>query len=147
MKGEIFLRVTIVHPPRDVVFCLQRGSTELVAPARATETEITFDLSVRVADNRADGRPNVLGPFAQGPPAGRFLYVNSGTPAGQPDSCWTRRAKVPLSGITWPMVEDALANSNMVLEARIAGTAGDGGPACATVLLLDAGWRVVPAGP
>ncbi len=41
---------------------------------------------------RADGLPNFLGPFVQGPPVGLFVYVNSGTLAGQSDSCWTRRS-------------------------------------------------------
>jgi hypothetical protein len=38
---------------------------------------------------------------------------------------------------------EALATPGAVIEARIAGTAKDGGPACATVGLLDGGWRVV----
>jgi hypothetical protein len=49
---------------------------------------------------------------------------------------------VPVRDITWEMVEEVLSGKDMVLEARIAGAAGDGGPACATVPLLDGGWRV-----
>jgi len=64
------------------------------------------------------------------------------TLAGEVPSCWTRRAKVPLAGIT-----DALIATGEILEARFAGTARDGGPACATVPLLDGGWHAVrPAG-
>jgi len=39
------------------------------------------------------------GPFVQGRPGSRFVYVNSGTYAGDQKSCWSRRAKVPLTGI------------------------------------------------
>jgi hypothetical protein len=45
-------------------------------------------------------------------------------------------------GITWELIDEALSKLSAVLEARIAGTAGDGGPACATVRLLDGGWKV-----
>lgn len=67
------------------------------------------------------------------------MYVNSGASAGQADSCWTRRAKIGLKEIGWDLVDRALAQSSS-LEAKIAGKAGDGGPACATVRLLGVGW-------
>lgn len=141
MERNLPLRITLLQPPRDVVFCLQRGKTEIVSQVRSVGDDLSFDLSLRLGE-RPGGLPNFLGPFAQGPPAGRFVYVNSGTSAGQPGSCWTRRAKIPLSAITWPMIEEVLAASDRILEARIAGTAKDGGPACATVPLLGGGWQV-----
>ena len=85
MKGEIPIRVRIVGPPRGVHFRVQRGRSDLDDPTRVTDGEISFDLTLRVGDARPDGLPNFLGPYAQGPPAGRFLYVNSGTLAGQTD--------------------------------------------------------------
>jgi hypothetical protein len=144
MEGEVRLRVVVVRPPRGVRFAVQRGKAELVEPALQTETEVSFDLTMRVRDGRPDGLPNFLGPFAQGPPAGRFVYVTSGTLAGERESCWTRRAKIHLSGITWAMIEDVLSGAAEVLEARFVGTARDGGPACATVPLLDGGWSIAP---
>jgi hypothetical protein len=71
------------------------------------------------------------------------VYITSGTLAGQADSCWTRKAKVHLSGITWKLIEQVLSTPDSTLEARIAGMAGDGGPACATVPLLENGWRIL----
>jgi len=50
---------------------------------------------------------------------------------------------VPLGGITSDLIAAALAG-DVALEARIEGTARDGGPACATVPLLGDGWRLVP---
>jgi hypothetical protein len=71
------------------------------------------------------------------------MYVNSGKRAGQGDSRWDRRAKAPLTGITQQMIESLEQQPGARLETRIAGAAGVGGPACATVPLLEGGWRVV----
>ena len=139
-EQEIPLRITLMRPPSGVVFCLQRGRADLVSPTEAAGEQVSFDFALRVHGDRNAGPPNLRGAFAQGPPATRFVYVNSGTSAGQEDSCWTRRAKVPLAGITWELIEQAISNPGTVLEARIPGTAKDGGPVCASVPLLEGGW-------
>jgi hypothetical protein len=138
--SDVALRVVLVRPPAGVRFRLQRGRHELVAPASATAEEIVCDLEVR-AVAKPDGGVDFRGPFVQGKPGERFVYVCSGTSAGQPDSCWTRRMKVPLAGITREMADEAVRDGR-VLRARFAGTAGDGGPACATCRPLD-GWSLV----
>ena len=140
MERELPLRITVVHPPSGVTFCLQQGKADLVAPTEASDERLSFDFALRVHGDRTSGPPNLRGPLAQGPPAGRFVYVNSGTLAGQADSCWTRRAKVHLAGITWELIDQALASPGTPLEARLQGTAKDGGPACASVPLLEGGW-------
>ena len=98
----------------------------------------------RFAFDPATAPINFLGPFTQGPPASRFVYVNSGTMAGESATPWTRRAKIPLAGITTAMVKRALAAPSARIEARIQGTARDGGPACATCRPIGSGWSVVP---
>lgn len=138
---EIPLRITLVRPPSGVVFCLQRGRADLVSPTEAAGEQISFDFALRVHGDRTSGPPNLRGAFAQGPPATRFVYVNSGTLARQEGSCWTRRAKVPLSGITWELIERVVSEPGTILEARIPGIAKDGGPVCASVPLLEGGWR------
>ena len=67
--------------------------------------------------------------------------MNSGKQAGEVESCWDRRAKVPLGGVDALLIEHATA-AGAVIEAQIAGTGRDGGPACATVPLIS-GWRVI----
>jgi Family of unknown function (DUF5990) len=142
--GEITLRVVVLDPPPGVAWRMQRGREGLVDAVSAADGALIFEAPVRVGGRRADGGPNLLGPFAHGRPDDRFLYVNSGTSAGQPGSPWSRRAKVRLGGIGWDLVDHALGDPRTVLEARLEGTGRDGGPACAGVALLDGGWRAVP---
>lgn len=132
----------MVNPPAGVQWRLQEGRDDLIQPLHLQPNEIHFECSLRIGPPRG-GQPNFLGAAAQGPADARFVYINSGRRAGQLATLWDRRAKVPLCGISMAMVEAVLADAGMVLEARIAGTGKDGGPACATVPLLEP-WRVVP---
>jgi len=131
---NVSLRIVVENPP--VRFAVQRGKDELLEATSSSAKEQVFEFAVRARDDRSDG-PNFLGPFAQGPAGDRFVYVNSGIMAGDANVDWQRRAKVPLNGITWNMIK-----KGDVIEARISGTARDGGPACATVPLLGAGWKI-----
>lgn len=136
--SELRLRVNVLDPPKDVRIQMQRGRSDLVPPARESRGALQFDFTVRIG-KRPNGEPNFLGPMAQGPPDARFVYVNSGTLAGQPESCWTRRAKIPLTGITWTLIE-AAHRDGAVLEADMPGVGRDGGPTCAMVKSIS--WRV-----
>jgi hypothetical protein len=142
MIRELPLCITLVDPPRGVTFCLQRGKAELVPPSADSGKQITFDLTVNVDMSLQDKPPSFRGPFVQGPLAARFIYINSGTYARQTNTVWSRRAKVQLGGITWELIEQALAAPGTVLQAQLMGTGRDGGPVCATVPLLDGGWQV-----
>lgn len=144
MDKELQLRIVVERPPAGVWLRVQRGRDGLLPPSREDADAVVFDFAVRVAD-AADGGMVLRGELTQGPPAARFVYVNAGKRAGQAHSCWERRAKVPLAGITPELAREALAAPGAVIEARIAGTGRDGGPACATVPLLGAGWHVVRA--
>ena len=138
---EIQMRIVVIDPPEGVVFALQRGKGELISSMMASGADLSFEFTVRVGADK-DELPNFLGPYVQGPRGGRFVYINSGLMAGQADSCWSRRAKIGLQGITWSLIKQMDATPAGVLEARIAGKGKDGGPACATVKLLGSGWRV-----
>jgi hypothetical protein len=134
------LRLIVVEPAPGVTIRVQQGRCDLLSPIRANDAEAVFEFDVRVG-TRPNGAPNFLGDFAQGPADGRFVYLNAGVLAGQADSCWERRAKIPLS-ITSQQVADAIERQRP-LEARIQGRGRKGGPVCALVPLLD-GWRVAP---
>ena len=147
-KSELPLRIVVRDPVPGVVLALQCGATgraTLIGPVEASAEELAFDLAVTLDGCTGDGAPRLLGPFVQGPPAARFVYVNVGAAAGQPGSVWNRRAKVPLGGIDWPLIEEVRAGCRLV--ADIHGRARDGGPACATVPLLAPGWRLVLSPP
>lgn len=135
---SLALRLVVVAPPPDVMFCIQGKPGERFDEVRSKGADLTFDFTVNHAGELPDGAPRFLGKVVQGPPAARFVYLCSGTLAGDPESCWTRRAKIPLAGI--PL---ELCRSGRRLEARIDGRARDGGPACATVPLLGKGWRPI----
>jgi len=135
-------RITVVNPPAGVQFAMQRGRHDLVEASRSSADRISFDFTLRLGPPLPNGLPNFLGEFAQGTPSDRFVYVNSGQSAGQHDSIWNRRAKIKLAGISIELLTKALALPDATLEAEIAATARDGGPACATVPILGKGWHI-----
>ena len=142
-KLLLLIRLLVVDPPAGVTFAVQRGRDELVSPVMASHALIVFQFHVQVADASTQP-PRLVGEFTQGPPKARFVYINSGTLAGQAGSCWTRRAKVLLGDITATLIDATHRTSGFVLEATISGTGRDGGPACASVPLLGDGWTVQP---
>lgn len=146
-EQELRLRITLRRPPEGVRFALQRGRSDLVDAQDATGADLSFDLTVRVRYAEEGLPPRFLGPFTQGPPAARFVYVNSGKSAGQTNTCWDRRAKIPLTTITTPLIAATVETRGAVLEAVVQGTGKDGGPVCASVQLLDGGWHVQYAEP
>ena len=132
------LRIVVVAPPRGVWFSLQPEPGVFEQRCRSGDGDLTFELEVRVGVPSA-AAPRLLGAHVKGPPDKRFVYLGVGKHAGDVSSCWDRRIKVPLGEVTRELVE-AIRDEHM-LEARIAGTGRDGGPACATVPLLAPGWR------
>jgi hypothetical protein len=133
---DVRFRIIVQGPLRGVTYAVQRGRDGLLEPVRATDDELVFEFPLTIADLDAIP-PRLTGKFAQGPPSSRFVYVNSGSMAGEQDSCWRRRAKVRLDGIARSALEQVAGRPAAVLEARIAGKSRDGGPACATVPLLS----------
>ncbi|MEI6525823.1 MAG: DUF5990 family protein [Planctomycetota bacterium] len=148
-KSEIAvpLRIVLVAPPPGVDFGIQEGKGndyKTISIQRSKVGTLTLDCTINIKGNRADGPPNFAGPISQGPPTGRFIYIDIGKSAGQFDSCWQRRIKIPLEGITWEMIDSVLEKPKRLLQATIPGTGKDGGPSCATVKPMD-GWKVVKA--
>jgi hypothetical protein len=139
---DLWLRVVVRDAPPGVKFAMQRGKSELLDPIGHTETELVFDLPVRAVAKPGSNTPNILGPYAHGPASDRFLYLNSGTMAGQTQTVWTRRAKLKTAGISWALVCEASAQGKAVLFAEVHGRARDAGPCCGTVPLLNGGWQV-----
>lgn len=145
MDSEVLLRFVLVAPPAGVAYGIQHGSGnryESHGVQIGTGADIEFDFSMNVRDNRPDGTPNFTGPYAQGSPDSRFVYIGVGTHAGQTGTAWSRRMKVPLQGITWTQIHESHRLPNSRLTVHIPGTGKDGGPNCATVKFTKA-WTVV----
>jgi hypothetical protein len=140
-ERSILVRVCVTDPVPGCAYGLQRrdGSVDQIQVGAVVALQFTTSVTLRLtADSTRDPR----GLHVHGPRHGRFLYINSGTLAGQPGSCWTRRAKVPLLGID-AAVPLALEAMPPLIETTVAGRAKDGGPVCASVRLLIP-WRHAP---
>lgn len=145
MDQELTLRIILEKPPAGVDFGLQKGrgnDYETIQKQRSKRDDLVFDCPVRLKANLDNSPPTFLGPMVQGPPNQRFVYLDIGTYAGQADGCWSRRLKIPLSGITREMISRALADPRSTIETRVPGTGKDGGPTCGTVKPF-AGWQLV----
>jgi len=146
-EKSLSLQIILVAPPPGVDFGIQEGKGndyKTIAVQRSKAGNLTLECVINVKGNRSDGPPNFIGPISQGPPSGRFIYIDIGKSAGQFDSCWQRRIKIPLETITWEMIDSVLEKPKRLLQATIPGTAKDGGPSCATMKPID-GWKVVKA--
>jgi hypothetical protein len=132
------MRIKVMRPPSGVVMKVQRGRDELLPPIAGSADSIAFEFDILV--HVSDGRPNFLGPFAQGPKDSRFVYVNSGTYAGQKETSWARRAKISLMQIDKEQILEILNDPTSRLETSFAGTGSDGGPTCASVKGIE--WKV-----
>jgi hypothetical protein len=147
MEQQMMCRIVLEAPPAGVDFALQEGhgsKFELVQKQRGKGTDLRFDVRLSIRDTANEIEPDFRGAAVQGPRGQRFIYINSGVYAGQAGTQWARRLKVPLSGITREMVERLLADPRSLLEARVPGSARDGGPNAATVKQF-AGWKLARA--
>jgi hypothetical protein len=138
MEQELKLRIVLESPPPGIDFGLQKGGGndyQTIQTQRSTTGDLSFEFSVRAREGK-EGQPNFLGPFVQGPSQERFVYIDIGTYAGQQNTQWSRRLKVPLWTINWELVK-----KGKTLETHIAGTGKDGGPTCATPKPFN-GWQV-----
>lgn len=143
MPDDLGLRIVLTGPPRGYAFCLQRGKgarSERLDYVEAEAGDVAFELNVTVREGRCPDVPDFAGPFVQGRPGGRFVYVCVGRCSTRTEPRWEGRVKVPLASITWSQVRAALGGG--VLEARYAASRPDGRPVYASVELTGDGWAV-----
>jgi hypothetical protein len=118
---------------------IQKGDT-VIEDVLANAEEVSFTVPLRVGRNAKTGRPNFLGPFAQGPADGRFIYLCWGE---RDDGRWEgfRRAKILLDPLDWGIVGRA-ANSDTPIEALVSATDASGGPISATLRDSNVRWEL-----
>jgi hypothetical protein len=143
---EITLKIILLSPPPGIDYGLQKGSGsnyEAIQKQRSGSGDLSFQFSIETKGDRVkDQVPDFRGPFVQGPINGRFIYIDIGALAGQEGQlAW--RLKIPLTGISWQMLEQISSDSLAYLETRVPGTHKNGGPNCATVKPFE-GWILKP---
>ena len=104
---------------------IQQGKDVVQAVKLPIET-VVFDAELRVGNDSSQGAPNFLGPFAQGSAQDRFVYLCWGS---RHLGLWAgfRRAKLPLSKVTWTDIEQNHVHVSVLC------TDAKGGPICATI--------------
>lgn len=143
MNQELSIRIILESPPPGVDFGIQKGSGnnyETILKQRSSDKDLCFEFKISVKEKDAASY-NFAGAYVHGPSNERFIYVDIGTAAGQFDSVWTRRLKIPLRDISAETIQQLLADSSLILETKVPGTGKDGGPNCATVKPFP-GWHI-----
>jgi hypothetical protein len=143
MESEITLQIILIKPTPGVIFGLQKGSGskyETVQKQIPVSNDLAFACTIKVKGDRSKAEaPRFSGGFVQGPADNRFVYIDIGTCAGQIGTVWSRRLKIPLTGITWKDIDSL--SGNAMLQTLVPGTGRDGGPNCATVKPFE-GWHI-----
>ncbi len=143
MEHILTVKIILEKPTPGVDYGLQEGKGndfKTIQTKRGNGKDLEFKCSVRV-NFTDDKNPVFLGPCTQGPPGHRFIYIDIGTCAGQKDSCWSRRLKIPLSDITVEMIQQVLSDPKKFIETIVPGSGKGGGPNCGTVKPFN-GWKL-----
>ena len=143
MESEITLRIILTSPIPGAMWVLQKGSGstyDTVQKQMSASGDLSFKFTVKVkGDSSKDKLRKFSGSYVQGPSDNKFVYIDIGTAAGQTGSIWSRRLKIPLTGITWEHIESFTRNPSVIMETHVPGTGKDGGPNSATVEPFE-GW-------
>jgi hypothetical protein len=108
----------------------RRGkSDDLFGLVRGDAGSATWTLECTVTPTSAGN--DLKGPYIQGPPGGRFIYLSWGSVAGAGSFGMFRRAKLWLDTIPPEVLRDAVDRG--VLVGRVGLTDRQGNPLCASV--------------
>lgn len=145
MNEEITIQIILERPFPGVLYALQKGTGALYESIQAqvaSDHDLIFDGVIKLkGDGVKYDYPDFGGPLVQGTKTARFLYIDIGRTAKQMGSEWSRRLKIPLTGISWDMVRQLQSLPNSMLQTKVPGIGKDGGPNCATVKPF-AGWHI-----
>src|ERR1700712_987485 len=112
METQLKLRIILQNPAAGIDFGVQKGkgsAYETVEKQRSTGKDLVFEFNVKLK-MATDLTISLGGPFVQGTPADRFIYIDIGTFAGQKDTHWERRLKIPVNGITKQIIRQCLTD-------------------------------------
>lgn len=132
MSKEINLTIALLNPLEGVQYALQSGkgtNYNLVQAQAGKGQDLTFSFTIQL--KQTNGSVSLAGPFVQGTPGNRFVYINIGSYAGQDGAACSGRLKVPLSETEF---QNALSvSSEEYWFCQVPGRTADGKPAFATV--------------
>ncbi|HZQ79279.1 MAG TPA: DUF5990 family protein [Acidimicrobiia bacterium] len=109
-----------------------------LVPGDAPSATWTLDCTATPSDGGVD----IKGPYVQGPPGGRFIYLSWGTLDDAGAFTMFRRAKLWLEGVPPDVIRDAVEAG--VLVARLGLKDGKGNPRCASVRPPGIEWSAAP---
>lgn len=142
MAASLRLRIRVLGPLPGLGYCLQSGKGANAANGPIVTTtgdDLAFDLEVKAAPTRDGATANVTGPYAQGKPGERFLYLCVFVNDQRGEAVPAGRVKVPVFAIPWSLASEAI-DADRAVEAGFAGRRGDR-PALASVV-LDPDWHL-----
>jgi hypothetical protein len=105
-------------------------------PGDAAEAEWTIDCKI----GRTDGGVDITGPYVQGRPGGRFIYLSWLSDQGPGPCGMFRRGKIRLDALPESVVSHALTGGPIAVRVQL--TDDRGGPACATIGPPAVAWRI-----
>uniref|UniRef100_A0AAU2K1S4 DUF5990 family protein n=1 Tax=Streptomyces sp. NBC_00049 TaxID=2903617 RepID=A0AAU2K1S4_9ACTN len=116
---------------------------ELLDPQPGDAATATWTLECTAAAPAAPAAgPDVKGPYVQGRPGGRFVYLSWGEVDGSGAFTMFRRAKLMLDAVPVDVLETAARGG--VLVGRLGLTDARGEPLCARVVPPRISWTVEP---
>jgi hypothetical protein len=143
-KQDLTIEIICTKPPgkkvgeRQSVHLAIQKDTDLLDAKPADQDPIVFKPVLRVEEH-ADGSPNFLGPFAQGPRSQRFIYlVWADMPRGQAAQRFSR-IKLQLNHLKWADVQKALTRKKPI-KVTLSLTDAKGQPVVATIRPNGAKW-------
>jgi hypothetical protein len=108
----------------------RRGKPELLGLTPGDAPAASWTLEAVITPS-PDGGADLKGPYIQGPPGGRFIYLNWGTVDRPGEFAMFRRAKLWLNAVPPPVLRSAAESGTLV--GRLELTDDKGGPLCASV--------------
>lgn len=122
---------------------VQRRSkpVELFGVVRGDSPGVTWTLEA-TPKAAPDGSVDLTGPYIQGRPGGRFIYLCWGTVEAPGTFAMFRRAKLQLDAVSPELLRSAADQGCLIARVRL--TDEKGGPACASVRPPLISWSAGP---
>jgi Family of unknown function (DUF5990) len=128
------------HPNIHVAVQRRAKPAELFGLVRGDAPEAVWTLECEDVDR--DGAVDVQGPYIQGPPGGRFIYLNWGVVDDEGTFRMFRRAKLLLEAVPADVLAQARRSGTLV--ATLGLTDEKGNPSCAALRPPLVEWTAGP---